>query len=127
MSAEKNFSMKDTSITSLLQFLGICFLIYLLLDSNQVFDRVLIKVKYENAEQGDADAQFALGQMYQEGKGVKQDLILAHMWFNIAASNGSEAAKKNRDAAESRMTSEQIGKAQELARQCVESDYKDCG
>ena len=28
---------------------------------------------------------------------------------------------------ESKMTSEQIAKAQELARECIKKNYKDCG
>ena len=36
-------------------------------------------------------------------------------------------AKKNRDTAESRMTSEQLAEAQKLARECIEKNYKDCG
>ena len=31
------------------------------------------------AEQGDADAQYALGGMYFEGRGVPQDDVQAHM------------------------------------------------
>ena len=40
------------------------------------------------AEQGDASAQNNLGFMYVYGKGVLQDYVRAHMWFNIAASSG---------------------------------------
>ena len=40
------------------------------------------------AEQGLGGAQFSLGWMYRNGKGVLQDTIAAHMWFNIAAANG---------------------------------------
>jgi len=32
------------------------------------------------AEQGDANAQFNLGVMYDEGLGVIQDYVRAHMW-----------------------------------------------
>jgi len=49
------------------------------------------------------------------------------MWFNIAASNGYESAKKGIDIVESRMSSEQIAEAQKLARECIEKNYKDCG
>jgi hypothetical protein len=49
------------------------------------------------------------------------------MWFNIAASNGYESAKKGIDIVESRMTPEQIAKAQELDRECIKKNYKDCG
>ena len=49
------------------------------------------------AEQGDADAQSNLGVMYQQGKGVIKDYVYAHMWWNIAASQGHKDATKNRE------------------------------
>jgi TPR repeat protein len=80
------------------------------------------------AEQGYSPAQFYLGMIYKDGKvGVIKDMVIAHMWFDIAASSGHVTAKAGRDFLESKMTSEQIAKAQELARQCIESNYKDCG
>ena len=59
--------------------------------------------------------------------GVLQDNVYAHMWFNIAASNGYEDSKKARDYVESMMTSEQLAEAQKLARECIKKNYKDCG
>jgi len=56
------------------------------------------------AEQGDADAQAALGLMCAEGNGMPQDIVLAHMWWNLVAAQGDEQAKKNRDLAARRMT-----------------------
>ena len=34
------------------------------------------------ADQGDADAQYWLGRLYEEGRGVPQDFEEAHMWYN---------------------------------------------
>jgi len=68
------------------------------------------------ANQGDAKAQFSLGLRYFNGKGVVQNYIMAHMWWNLAASQGDKDAQHNRDIIEKRMTSEQVAKAQELAR-----------
>jgi hypothetical protein len=50
------------------------------------------------------------------------------MWFNIAAkfSSGRKLAAKNRDNVAKRMSSSQIEKAQDLARQCVKKKYKGC-
>ena len=40
-------------------------------------------------------AQGNLGLMYDDGKGILQDTITAHMWFNIASAKGNtDAAKK---------------------------------
>ncbi|MDB9751773.1 SEL1-like repeat protein [Gammaproteobacteria bacterium] len=52
----------------------------------------------KSAEQGDADAQNNLGVMYLNGDGTPQDHVMAHMLWNIAAANGHENAKTNRDA-----------------------------
>ena len=79
------------------------------------------------AKQGNADAQYNLALGYAHGNGVIQDMVLAHMWFNIAASNGYEDAKKGIDFLAGQMTSEQIAEAQKLARECIKKNYKDCG
>ena len=78
------------------------------------------------AEQGVARAQFQLGLMYDRGNGVIKDNVFAHMWFNIAASNGNEFGGKLRDSLAERMTSSQLEKAQDLARECVRKKYKGC-
>jgi len=57
---------------------------------------------------------------------VIQDNVYAHMWFNIAASNGDTDAVKNRDIAAKNMTSSQMAEAQKLARACVAKKYKGC-
>lgn len=59
--------------------------------------------------------------MYGDGRGVLQDYIQAHMWFNLAAAGSGdddrEMAVRNRDLAAEKMTSEQITEAQRLARE----------
>ena len=52
------------------------------------------------AEQGQANAPFFLGGMYDLGYGVTQDYVLAHMWFNIAGSKGDKNAVKLRNSVE---------------------------
>jgi hypothetical protein len=80
------------------------------------------------AEQGDTWGQFNLGKLYKKGEGVTQDYVIAHMWINISISNGNERVKRIRDEVlANRMTSEQITKAEELARECIKKNYKDCG
>jgi len=72
------------------------------------------------AEQGFAAAQSNLGNMYENGRGVPQDNVQAHMWFNLAASRSAtkdrDDAVHNRDLAASLMTPAQLAKAQRLAR-----------
>jgi TPR repeat protein len=45
------------------------------------------------AEQGDADAQFVLGVMYDNGEGVPQDYVEAAKWYRRAAEQGYAAAQ----------------------------------
>jgi len=78
------------------------------------------------AEQGDADAQINMGLVYYNGAGVPQDYVYAHMWWNIAASNGNENGGELRDLVAKEMTSSQIQEAQRLARECVRKNYKGC-
>ena len=78
------------------------------------------------AEQGDASAQYNLGGMYVKGQGVIKDIVYAYMWWNLASANVDNHAVKNREIAETRMTSAQIAEAQKLARECVRKKYKGC-
>ena len=67
------------------------------------------------AAEGGVQAKFELGVLYLTGQGVAQDDVLAHMWFNLAAGQGDNAARKNRDAVAARMTPGQIAEAETLA------------
>ena len=78
------------------------------------------------AEQGDTDAQRQIGTMYSHGRGVLQDIVYAHLWFNIASVDGNTNALYLRDMAAKRMTSDQLAEAQRLARECVKKEYKKC-
>ena len=45
------------------------------------------------AEQGEADAQYNLGQMYRNGRGVPQDDTAAMKWYRLAAEQGDAKAQ----------------------------------
>ena len=47
------------------------------------------------ADQGNADAQFNLGVMYAEGRGVPRDDAEAARWYRCAADQGEAAAQFN--------------------------------
>ena len=49
----------------------------------------------ELAEQGDADAQFDLGVMYENGEGVRKNAVRAASWYRKAADQGSAEAQNN--------------------------------
>ena len=79
------------------------------------------------AEAGRGVIQYNLGVMYENGLGVLQDNVMAHMWYNIASANGVEKAGEWRDKRAGLMTSADISKAQAMARECMNSGYKKCG
>jgi hypothetical protein len=54
--------------------------------------------------------------MHQQGEGVPVDYVEAHMWFELAASNGDEEGRGNRAVAANRMTPADISQAQRRAR-----------
>ena len=60
------------------------------------------------------------GLMYERGQGVAENLVLAHMWMNLAGAQGYELARKNMQKLEVRMTKKQIAEAQKLATEWQE-------
>jgi TPR repeat protein len=78
------------------------------------------------AAQGYADAQFALGLMYDLGQGVAQNYVRAHTWWNIIAATGYARAVEHRDIVAKKMTSQQIAEAQKLAIECQQKKFKGC-
>ena len=85
-----------------------------------------VKLFRLSAEQSDARAQRSLGFMFERGLGVHLNRVYAYMWYDIASANGLNLAAKSRDIISKQMTPSQIEKAQELTRQCIEKEYKDC-
>jgi len=75
----------------------------------------------EAAENKHFIAQYRLGGMYRDGKGVIQDFVQAHMWFNIAIAEEKniDKTRKSMNDIEKNMTPSQIAEAQKLAREWV--------
>lgn len=71
------------------------------------------------AERGDATAQYLLALMYDRGQGVNEDTIAAQKWLIIAVANATRRQRDDyariRDAVASKMTAEEIARAQALA------------
>ena len=78
------------------------------------------------AEQGEAYAQSDLGFMYSNGEGVPQNNVRAYIWYSVAAAQGNETARTNRDIISERLTPDQLARGQDIATRCFESDYQDC-
>ena len=79
------------------------------------------------AEQGWADAQYNLGVMYGRGEGVLMSIVISHMWFDIASANGHPRSGEGTDAMAMLMSQADISKAQKMARECMSSNYQNCG
>ena len=59
------------------------------------------------AEAGEVDAQYAMGLIYAEGRGVQVDLAQAHYWLSLAVAQGDRDADLLRNIVGSRMTEEE--------------------
>ena len=70
------------------------------------------------AKQGLAKGQFNLGVSYVNGRGVRRDRSLAHVWFSVSAANGHERGVTARNELETRLTPAELMKARVIFRQC---------
>jgi TPR repeat protein len=75
---------------------------------------IALKEFKEFAEQGDAQAQFNLGQMYRQGQGVVKNMKTAYFWWLIASANGYDT-KTVIEIAEKELSSAQKQAAQDDA------------
>jgi|TARA_B100000959_G_scaffold268975_1_gene314235 TPR repeat protein len=64
--------------------------------------------------------------MYANGRGVPQNNVRAYVWWSVAAAQGHEDARGNRDIVSDELTPEQLARGQDMATRCFESDYQDC-
>ena len=83
-------------------------------------DREAVKWYRMAAQQGEAVAQYNLGLAYANGEGVPQDDIRAYAWMNLAAVGVIEAiriesARAHLRRLRSRMTADQVDRAQRLS------------
>ena len=85
-----------------------------------------IKWYRRSAAKGSEKAQFNLGLMYYFSQGTGQNLIKAHMWLNISAMAGMDNAVKYRNTVAKEMTTQQVQKAMDLAKDCVRNEFKGC-
>lgn len=65
------------------------------------------QTRMNQAMQGDADAQYRVGEMYELGIGTGKDPAMAYLWFNKAANSGNARAKDKLAAAEKADATEQ--------------------
>jgi uncharacterized protein len=85
-------------------------------------DRQAIPWLRKAAEQENAGAQAFLGGMYVAGRGVPKDPVQAYVWLDLSTSRWAEGDSRNRmlttqfrDLLATKMTADQIAKAQRLS------------
>ena len=72
------------------------------------------------AKQNHKKAQGTLGWMYEAGKGVGKNYIMAFVWYDVAVANGHKKAHRNRNSAESKLDEDELKKARALSKRCLE-------
>lgn len=68
------------------------------------------------AHQGDIDAQYGMGLIYAEGRGVDQDEVKAFYWLTCAMEKGDSGAEVLRKVVAAGMTEEQLVRARLLLK-----------
>jgi peptidoglycan hydrolase-like protein with peptidoglycan-binding domain len=71
----------------------------------------------QSADAGNSLAQFMMGRLYAEGRGVVEDNMAAYMWYDLAAGSGSGRAIAARDTVAARLDADELERAQDLADQ----------
>lgn len=68
----------------------------------------------ELAIEGNRDAQYALGLIYAEGRGVSENHVQAYYWLSRAIEQGDQDAELLRQVVQQSMTFEEIHEADKL-------------
>ncbi|MBS7327267.1 MAG: sel1 repeat family protein [Oxalobacter sp.] len=66
------------------------------------------------AEHGHKDAQYNLGRMYEEGIGMRRDMVQAYSWYSVAYDNGYVMAGDKAKNALEKLSPKQREEAQRL-------------
>ena len=67
------------------------------------------------AFEGNVDAQYALGLIFAEGRGVDEDPVEAYAWLRLAALQGDRDAVTLRYVVAGRMTPEECDRGEQVA------------
>jgi TPR repeat protein len=68
----------------------------------------------QEAEQGDLDAQYAMGLIYAEGRGIPVDEARSFFWLTVAGERGDQDALVLRRVVAAQMTESQFEAAERL-------------
>lgn len=69
------------------------------------------------AEQGHADAQYKLGVSYYSGDGLSRNPVMANVLNNLAAAQWHDQARQNRDAIANELSRKQLTEGQRIANE----------
>lgn len=90
-------------------------------DKNYLKDLILLRndpskvpLIRDRALGGEMDAQYAMGLIYAEGRGVEIDLAQAHYWLSLAVAQGDRDAVLLRNLVGSQMTEDEYQAARRL-------------
>jgi len=103
---------------------GIMVLVFLLLPMFMFSETEGIEQLRQEAEAGDAEAQYNLGFMYSDIDPLK-DKVKAYMWLSIAATNGDKSSKNKAWLMEIFMSPEEIAEAKKLAEEWLEKHQEE--
>ncbi len=84
------------------------------------------KLYLSAAHKGHPQAQNNLSRFYVDEVVIKKNIVKAHMWLNLASAQGNDGSRTSRDAIAKYMTPQEIRTANQLAKKCLESRYKQC-
>lgn len=84
-------------------------------------DPELVEELRTEAMKGDTDAQYGLGLVYAEGRGVDQDAVEAYAWLSVAMLQGDPEAEMLRDVVMQSLNPAHIREAIERAGHYVTS------
>ena len=77
-------------------------------------DPELVEEIREYANKGEVNAQYALGLLYAEGRGIQPDAVQAYLWLSRAYAQGDEDARDLRQIVVEQMTEQEFQLAQRL-------------
>lgn len=74
-----------------------------------------VRLWKQSAGTGDARSQLRLAALFEDGRGIPQNYVRAHLYYNLAAAQGSAPARRARNRLARRMTKTDLAQAQHLA------------
>jgi TPR repeat protein len=101
--------------TSMKTLLSLALLIALPVFANEPDSKGLDALR-QAADQGNADAQYELGILYEFGYHFPDHKSSAYIWYSRAAEQGSTLAAKRRDALKGQLSASEIERTQAMAK-----------